>query len=433
MLDVKSLHPADQICMILKRIYDMDMTTLTGGNVSIKDDEGVIWVSPTGIDKGSLTREDIVQILPDDTIVGKWRPTSEYRIHVGILRTRPEIKAVLHAHSPALVTMSAVHELPDTKALFPTYEAVGEPGMSEYGMPGTLNLVKCVMETFMEGHDAAVLKNHAVFLGSRISLFDAFARFEQLDFHARIQLNAETEAAVTAQPEEKLKKLQERLKQETKEGTLRRERYTAKELDLRRTLASLAKRANTKKLFGAQSGVISARVDETSFLISPQVRDNAWLSEGDFVLAQTEDCEAGKTADAFRRLHGLIYEMHPEIQSIIMAASEHAAVYAMTGQEYEVALIPESYGVLRSFSHITFDEMLGDWKEIARRAGLEKTPFFALDQVGIMVMGDSPLLTFDKLEVAEGTALSIHYAKKTKKEIKAMTAGMKDEQDGLSE
>ena len=105
MLDVKSLHPADQICMILKRIYDMDMTTLTGGNVSIKDDEGVIWVSPTGIDKGSLRREDIVQILPDDTIVGKWRPTSEYRIHVGILRTRPEIKAVLHAHSPALVTM----------------------------------------------------------------------------------------------------------------------------------------------------------------------------------------------------------------------------------------------------------------------------------------------------------------------------------------
>ena len=197
MLDVKSLHPADQICMVLKRLYDMDMTTLTGGNVSIRDDEGVIWVSPTGIDKGSLTREDIVQILPDDTIVGKWKPTSEYRIHVGILRTRPEMKAVLHAHSPALVTMSAVHELPDTRALFPAYQAAGVPGMAEYGMPGTLDLVKCVMETFLEGYDAAVLKNHAVFLGSRVGLFDAFARFEQLDFLARIQLNAEAEAPLT--------------------------------------------------------------------------------------------------------------------------------------------------------------------------------------------------------------------------------------------
>lgn len=433
MLDVKSLHPADQICMVLKRLYDMDMTTLTGGNVSIRDDEGVIWVSPTGIDKGSLTREDIVQILPDDTIVGKWKPTSEYRIHVGILRTRPEMKAVLHAHSPALVTMSAVHELPDTRALFPAYQAAGVPGMAEYGMPGTLDLVKCVMETFLEGYDAAVLKNHAVFLGSRVGLFDAFARFEQLDFLARIQLNAEAEAPLTKAPEEKLKKLQEKLEPESKEGTAKREGYCAKELDLRRTLAALSRRACTKKLFGAQFGTISARVDEDSFLISPGIRDNAYLDESDFVLAQTEDCEQGKTADDYRRLHGLIYEMHPEIQSIIMAAPEHASVYAVTEQEYEVALIPESYGVLRSFAHITLDEMLGDWREIARRAGLEHTPFFALDHIGILVMGDSPLLTFDKLEVAEATALSIHYAKNTEKEIKAMTDGMKNEQDGQSE
>lgn len=432
MIDVKSLHPADQICMILKRIYDADLTTLTGGNVSIKDDAGVIWVSPTGIDKGSLTREDIVQILPDDTIVGKWRPTSEYRIHVGILRARPEMKAVLHAHSPALVTMSAVHELPNTKALFPAYEAVGEPGMAEYAMPGTLGLVKCVLETFSEGWDAAVLKNHAVFLGSRISLFDAYARFEQLDFNARIQLNAEAEAPLREQPEENMKKLLEKLKGEQKPGTIRRNGYSAKELELRRTLASLAKRANTKKLFNANFGCISARVDEKSFLISPCVRDNAYINESDFVLAQKENCEEGKTADAFKKLHGLIYEKHPEIQSIIMAAPMYASAYAVTDQEYEVALIPESYGVLRSFAHVSFDEVLGDWEKIADRAGLEHTPFFALDNIGIMVMGDGPLLTFDKLEVADGTALSIHYAKNTNKKIKAMTEEMKEEQDSLS-
>ena len=64
-MNSRVLHPADQICTILRRIYDGDMTTLTGGNLSMRDEEGVVWVSPTGIDKSALTREDIVRIMPD--------------------------------------------------------------------------------------------------------------------------------------------------------------------------------------------------------------------------------------------------------------------------------------------------------------------------------------------------------------------------------
>lgn len=429
MLKVQALHPADQICNILKRIYDCDLTTLTGGNVSVRDDEGVIWVSPTGIDKSDLKRDDIVKILPDDTIAGKWKPTSEYRIHVGILRTRPEMKAVIHAHSPALVTMSAVHEVPDTTALFPSFQEVGEPGMCEYGMPGTLNLVNCVMDVFRQGYDAAVLKNHAVFLASRTDLYDAFARIEQFDFNARIQLIAEAEGELVSQGSEKMNQLIEKLEAEKRPGTMKRKGYSEKELDVRRTLKLLARRANQKKLFQARFGCISARVDEKTFLISPEYRDNAYIEEGDFVLAETEQCEEGKTADAYSRLHGLIYGRHPDINAIIMAAPAYASAYAVTGQEYEVALIPESYGVLRSFTHISFDEMLGDWDQIAEKAGTEHIPFLALDNVGIMVMGDNPLLTFDKLEVADGTALSIHYAKTSGKKIQAMTAAMKEEQD----
>lgn len=429
MLNIKTLHPADQICMILKRIYDADLTTLTGGNVSVKDDSGIIWVSPTGIDKGSLTREDIVQILPDDTIIGKWRPTSEYRIHVGILRTCPEMKAVLHAHSPALVAMSAVHEAPDTKILLSSYQVNGNPGMSEYGMPGTMQLVDCVLKTFRQGYETAVLKNHAVFLGSKIDLFDAYARFEQFDLNAKIQFNALAEFPLICQPEEKMKKFLGKLSGELKSGTVKRAGYSAKELELRRTLSSLSRRANTKKLFQANFGTISARVDEKTFLISPQIKDNAYLDEADFVLAQAGDCEEGKVADAYSRLHGLIYERYPEVQSVIMAAPIHASAYAVTSQEYEVALIPESYGVLRGFARITFDEMLDDWEKVVGGLDVAQSPFLALDNIGIVVMGDSPLMTFDMLEVADATALSIHYAKVTKKSIKAMTEEMKEEQD----
>ena len=69
------LHPAEELCRIMERIYDVEMTSLTGGNASIMDNEGVMWVTPTSIDKKSLTREDIVKILPDGTVEGKHKPT----------------------------------------------------------------------------------------------------------------------------------------------------------------------------------------------------------------------------------------------------------------------------------------------------------------------------------------------------------------------
>ena len=46
--------------MIMQRIYAYGMTTTSGGNLSIKDDDGDIWITPGGVDKGSLTRRDII-------------------------------------------------------------------------------------------------------------------------------------------------------------------------------------------------------------------------------------------------------------------------------------------------------------------------------------------------------------------------------------
>ena len=56
------MHPADQLVMIMERIYTHGMTTTSGGNLSIMDDNGDIWITPSGVDKGSLTRQDIMQI-----------------------------------------------------------------------------------------------------------------------------------------------------------------------------------------------------------------------------------------------------------------------------------------------------------------------------------------------------------------------------------
>jgi hypothetical protein len=57
----RSLHPVDQLLMIMDRIYSYGMTTTSGGNLSILDDNGDIWITPAGVDKGSLTVEVVVE------------------------------------------------------------------------------------------------------------------------------------------------------------------------------------------------------------------------------------------------------------------------------------------------------------------------------------------------------------------------------------
>ena len=62
--------PREQITEIISRIYRRGLTTTSGGNISIRDDNGDIWVTPAGIDKGSLQPSDILCVHPDGSVSG---------------------------------------------------------------------------------------------------------------------------------------------------------------------------------------------------------------------------------------------------------------------------------------------------------------------------------------------------------------------------
>ena len=108
------MHPAEQIVMLLSRVYQKGLTTTSGGNLSVKDSEGNIWITPSGIDKGSLTASDICKVLPDGTVIGKYKPSVELPFHKLVYKTRPDVSAVLHAHPPALVSYSLIRKIPET-------------------------------------------------------------------------------------------------------------------------------------------------------------------------------------------------------------------------------------------------------------------------------------------------------------------------------
>ena len=51
-MDLEMMHPADRIVTIMNRLYNYGMTTTSGGNLSVCDPDGTVWISPSGIDKG---------------------------------------------------------------------------------------------------------------------------------------------------------------------------------------------------------------------------------------------------------------------------------------------------------------------------------------------------------------------------------------------
>jgi L-fuculose-phosphate aldolase len=71
----------------------------TSGNISLRHRDGML-ITPTGTPYEAMKPEHIVFMKIDGTVDARQRPSSEWRFHRDILKVRPEMNAVVHAHPP---------------------------------------------------------------------------------------------------------------------------------------------------------------------------------------------------------------------------------------------------------------------------------------------------------------------------------------------
>lgn len=397
------LHPADQIVMIMERIYGYGMTTTSGGNLSIKDENGDIWITPAGIDKGSLTNRDIVCVKPDGSIVGKHKPSSELPFHKSAYVQRPDIKAVLHAHPPALVSFSIVRKLPDTR-LIPNVNLIcGEVGMAEYGLPGSDDLGNKIAAVFKQGINTVLLENHGVVVVGE-DLFRAFMAFETLDFCARLEIDARrigTPVSLTPKYVEISKQKQHADMEEFVPVS-----FSSKEKEARREMCELIHRAYDQKLFTSTQGTFSTRLDDDSFLITPYMIDRKYIDVSEIVRIEKGKKEQGKLPSRSIELHKHIYDKHPHINSVIIAHPPNIMAFAVTQENFDSRTIPESYILLRNIPKLPFGS---SFMQPSYTADLfaEKCPIVLVENDCIIVTGTSLLNAFDRLEVAEYSAKAL--------------------------
>lgn len=105
------MPPREKLVFWLKRLYRHRLTTTTGGNLSLIDDDGMLYITPSGGDKALVHPSEVATCEPGSKIFEGFRsPSMEWRLHTLAYSVRPDCKAVLHAHSMALIAFSLAAE-----------------------------------------------------------------------------------------------------------------------------------------------------------------------------------------------------------------------------------------------------------------------------------------------------------------------------------
>lgn len=396
-------HPADQLVMIMDRIYKYGMTTTSGGNLSVRDDNGDIWITPAGIDKGSLTRNDIMQVKPDGTVIGPHKPSSELPFHRDIYRARPDLRAIVHAHPPTLVAFSLARIIPNTHLVSNASLVCGEVALAKYAVPGSEELGKNIAAEFTKGHNTVLLENHGVVCGGP-NLYRAFMAFETLDFCGRLETDAAKIGKARSLTDAQINL--DSSKAHPPLDSFVEHRISSEERAGRRDMCTLIHRAYDQRLFTSTQGTFSMRLADGSFLITPFMKDRKYLEPEDIVRIKNGMSETGKVPSRSALLHQAVYEQHKDVNAVIIAHPPAIMAFAVTDEEFDSRTIPESYIMLRNVKRLPFAASQLDVEGTAASFS-SSTPVLMVDNQCVIVVGESLLNAFDRLEVLEYSAAAV--------------------------
>jgi L-fuculose-phosphate aldolase len=159
---------SDRLVHWCRRFAELGLAGKAMGNLSFRTDNGFI-ITPTGTDPLTLTVADLVEILGVDVqqrevyVAGSREPSSETIMHHAIYRARPDVLAIFHGHSPAVLEAAGRLGLPITAREQP------------YGTPEMATEVVCILGD----HPFVIMRNHG-FIALGETLDDAGWQMERV-------------------------------------------------------------------------------------------------------------------------------------------------------------------------------------------------------------------------------------------------------------
>lgn len=133
-------------------------------SISTRHHEGML-ITPAVTPENGMTADDISYVHDDGEADGKLLPASDWRIHLALLKARPDLHTIIRLHSPAATAMALLRRpLPVVHQSVQNL-AGGEIACARFAPSGTLALAQNAVEA-MHGRRACFLANNGLILGA---------------------------------------------------------------------------------------------------------------------------------------------------------------------------------------------------------------------------------------------------------------------------
>jgi len=157
-------HFRNELVASVQELFNRGLITSSGGNISVRlpDGEGYL-VTPSGLDKGSLTPDQLIIVdgagNPKGALKKGLKPSIETLMHIGVYEARPTMNAVIHTHAPfcTILGICGLRILPVT---IETTQFIDTPIVPFYP-PGSCELAEAVAACAKESN-AVLLQNHGL-------------------------------------------------------------------------------------------------------------------------------------------------------------------------------------------------------------------------------------------------------------------------------
>jgi L-fuculose-phosphate aldolase len=179
-----------EVAYFMRRLYKKNLTTTSGGNVSVRLEDGRMLITPSATDKGRMKSDQIGILSPaGENQTPHLKVSIESGMHIAVYKKRPDVKAIVHAHPPISSAFTAMHKSIDCTLTSEARAILGTPVVAPYALMGTPLLADRVAEK-VQHTNVILMENHGIIcLGD--SLLAAFDRLEVLEAAAKITLITE--------------------------------------------------------------------------------------------------------------------------------------------------------------------------------------------------------------------------------------------------
>jgi L-fuculose-phosphate aldolase len=157
-------NPKAAVLAVAKDMLRRGLVEGTAGNISARQEDGNLVITPSSVDYRDMTLDDLVLVDPNGEVLhaadGR-SPSTEVKLHLACYKAFDDIGSVIHSH-PVWATMFAVAHQPIPACIdeFAVY-CGGEIRCTDYAASGTPDVGNNAVKA-LEGRAAALIANHGL-------------------------------------------------------------------------------------------------------------------------------------------------------------------------------------------------------------------------------------------------------------------------------